>query len=408
MICPHCGQENPDDVDNCGSCGGSLLHTPEQPLMETPSVEPSQDLEPSPMETPSVEPLQDLEPAPMETPSVELSPDLEPAPMESPSVEPSPDLEPIPMETPSVEPSQDLEPVPMETQEPQMAPIPAASSALGGIYGNKVWWIIGCVVFICFILGSIALGVGLYRYTGLSRLLNPPTGTAIGDNSLVPTGTPLPAQLHLETYTPTTVSDIPLQPTPTITAIAISSTPTQVFFDDFSNPNSGWDRVDDTSYSANYFQGAYRILVNEKMSDGWANPEGHSFNDVIIDVDATKNGGSDDNDFGVICRYQGTAQYYYGVISSDGYYAIIKVTLDSSAILGHDQLQYSDLINQGFSTNHIRFDCIGNVLSLYVNDQLLDRQTDGEYTSGNVGLIAGTYNTPGIDILFDNFRVSSP
>ena len=144
------------------------------------------------------------------------------------------------------------------------------------------------------------------------------------------------------------------------------------------------------------------------MSDSWANPDNNVFSNVSVEVDATKMGGPDDNDFGVICRYQGTDQFYYAVISSDGYYGITKVTSATSTLLGRDSLEFSDAINQGIATNHIRFDCSGNLLTLYVNGQQIDQQTDGDYITGNVGLIAGTYDTPGTDVLFDNFFVYQP
>ena len=144
------------------------------------------------------------------------------------------------------------------------------------------------------------------------------------------------------------------------------------------------------------------------MFDSWANPDSNVFSDVSIEVDATKNSGPDDNDFGVICRYQAVDQFYYAVISSDGFYGITKVSTDTTNLLGATELQPSDAINQGTASNHIRFDCQGDVLTLYVNGQQVDQQTDSEYTSGNVGLIAGTYDTPGTDILFDNFSVYQP
>jgi hypothetical protein len=76
--------------------------------------------------------------------------------------------------------------------------------------------------------------------------------------------------------------------------------------------------------------------------------------------------------------------------------------------IGQDTLLQSDQINQGATTNHIRFDCIGSTLTLYVNGTQIDQQTDSEYTTGNVGLVAGSFSTAGIDILFDNFIVYKP
>ena len=206
-------------------------------------------------------------------------------------------------------------------------------------------------------------------------------------------------------YSFSSVLDFFKSPTPIPTP---SPTPSLLFSDDFSDPNSGWDRVNETDYLSDYYENAYRILVNKDMMDTWANPDDLSFVDVSIEADATKNGGLDDNDFGLICRYQDLDHYYYGIITSDGYYGIIKSSSDGSDALGRDTLGYSDLIHQGFTTNHIRFDCIGDMLTLYVDGVQLDQQTDSEYTSGNVGLTAGTYKKPATDILFDNFKVYQP
>jgi hypothetical protein len=178
--------------------------------------------------------------------------------------------------------------------------------------------------------------------------------------------------------------------------------------DDFSSNNSNWDKATDANMTTDYYNNAYRILVNVANYDAWSNPDDLSFTDVRIEVDATKNGGPDTNDFGVICRYQGLDGYYYGTISSDGYYGINKKTASGSLQLGQGGEQYSDKIPTGSVTNHIRFDCIGSTFTLYVNGIQIDQQTDSSYTDGNVGLIAGTYSETGTDILFDNFIVYKP
>lgn len=181
-----------------------------------------------------------------------------------------------------------------------------------------------------------------------------------------------------------------------------------LFSDDFSNTSKKWDQVSDSTRSTDYYNNSYRIVVNDTNSDVWANPGSESFTDTRMEADATKNGGPDDNDFGILCRYSGVDKFYYGVISSDGYYGIMKMTSDGGKPIGNENMLQSDTITQGASTNHIRFDCVGSTLTLYVNDTQIDQQTDGDYTTGNVGLIAGTFTTAGTDILFDNFFVYKP
>ena len=180
-----------------------------------------------------------------------------------------------------------------------------------------------------------------------------------------------------------------------------------LFQDDFSEPSSGWDQVRSDDGITDYENGIYRILVLGEDMDIWANPN-LNFTDVRIEVDTQKAGGPDNNDFGVICRYKDVENYYFMIISSDGYYGIGKKINGEYDIIGTESLPPSEEINQGKATNHIRADCVGSTLSLYVNGKLIATQEDSDFTSGDVGLIAGTYDTIGTDIHFDNFKVLKP
>lgn len=180
-----------------------------------------------------------------------------------------------------------------------------------------------------------------------------------------------------------------------------------LFQDDFSNSNSGWDRVNLEEGVTDYANGVYRMSVTDVDTDVWANP-GLSFTDVHIEVDATKVSGDDNNDFGVICRYMDTENFYFLIISSDGYYGIGKVIDGEQELIGSKSMPPSDEINQGNADNHLRADCVGSTLSLYVNGEHLVSYEDPDLASGDVGLIAGTFDVPGTEIHFDNFMVLEP
>jgi len=180
-----------------------------------------------------------------------------------------------------------------------------------------------------------------------------------------------------------------------------------LFQDDFSDPQSGWDQVRTADGITDYEDGIYRITVNTPNQDVWANP-GKSFTDVHIEVEATKQGGPDDNDFGVICRYQNTDNFYFFIISSDGYYGIGKVQDGSQQLLGMENMEQSDAIYQGQASNRIAAECQGDQLTLWANGTKLFTIQDADFPSGDVGLMAGTFDTPGTDIAFDNFIVTQP
>lgn len=180
-----------------------------------------------------------------------------------------------------------------------------------------------------------------------------------------------------------------------------------LFKDDFSDPSSGWKKVSVENGETDYANGAYRIRVSKANMDVWGNP-GLDFVDVRIEVDAIKVNGVNDNRFGLICRYQATNQFYMFLISSDGYYGIGKVKGDNYTLVGQDSLQPSEKIFQGTTPNHLRADCVGDTLTLYANGEKLAEAHDAEFTSGDAGLVAGSYGTPGTEILFDNFVVLKP
>ena len=190
-------------------------------------------------------------------------------------------------------------------------------------------------------------------------------------------------------------------------AFAQTEPGTVLFSDDFSNPPSGWGTCNRGGATVEYHGGGLRIFVADNQFDFWS-VAGQKFTNASISVDAIKLDGPDDNDFGVICRYQNKDNFYMLVVSSDGYYGIAKMKDGHHSLISADQLQYSEAIARGQALNRLRADCVGPRLSLFANDQALVEIEDTEFTSGDVGVIAGAYDTGGVDILFDNFVVSAP
>lgn len=180
-----------------------------------------------------------------------------------------------------------------------------------------------------------------------------------------------------------------------------------LYTDDFSDPPSGWGTWKRGGALVEYHAGGLRIRVDETHYDFWS-VSGQNFTDARIEVDAAMLDGPSDNDFGIICRYQDRDNFYMLVVSSDGYYGAAKLKNGLYRMIGTDQLQYSSVITQGQATNRVRADCVGDVLSLYVNGQKLLEVRDGDFQDGDVGLIAGSYAIKGVDILFDNFVVKEP
>ncbi len=114
MICPYCGQENPDNIEQCGFCGGSLVQPGERPAME--------------------------------------------------------------MNVPA--PAAEIAPISDKPAEQVSTPTPNRTPPPGGIYGNKIWWIVGCLVIVCLVLGCFAAVWAAYSYINSTGFLNPTPSTA--------------------------------------------------------------------------------------------------------------------------------------------------------------------------------------------------------------------------------------
>jgi len=228
-------------------------------------------------------------------------------------------------------------------------------------------------------------------------------GTGAQPPGLSPSSILLLSATYTETpfYSKTPSNTSTSVPPPLATPMAI------LFQDDFSDPYSGWDQVDVPEGITDYENGYYRMYVNTTETDIWANPGLH-FTDVIVEVDAAKGGGPDDNDFGVICRYQDVSNFYFFIISSDGFYGIGKVVDGEQNLIGADQMYPHEVIKQGNTTNHIKVDCVDSHLVLYANGAKLVEVEDSTFSSGDVGLIAGTFAEAGTDIHFDNFVIYNP
>lgn len=177
--------------------------------------------------------------------------------------------------------------------------------------------------------------------------------------------------------------------------------------DDFSDPNSGWPEASDADKSATYADGQYLMQAFTANQDVWAHP-GQDFSDVSIEVDAAKFSGPDNNDFGLICRFVNDDNFYFLIISSLGSQVIGKYQNGELQYISATEMQLSDAVKQGSTTNHLRADCVGSTLTLFVNGQQVASVTDTSFTSGDVGLTVGTFDDPNAAVTFDNLVVNKP
>lgn len=181
--------------------------------------------------------------------------------------------------------------------------------------------------------------------------------------------------------------------------------------DDFSDPQSGWDRHAASDLTTDYVDGQYQVAVAAADTEAWG-LAGLDLNDMQIEVAAARAAGPLDNAYGVLCRFTRAGSlnnFYFFQISSDGYYAVGKVIKDAVTYLnpagGFEPLA---ALQPDPAPNTLTATCRGDQLTFAVNGQAVGVFTDRDLTHGDIGLLAGTYTEGGVQILFDNVSVRQP
>lgn len=145
------------------------------------------------------------------------------------------------------------------------------------------------------------------------------------------------------------------------------STPGVLYFTDFENPDAAadWDIFKDGFISSEIKDGQLVVDVNALVdTPAWSGLH-YTFGDFVLDVDAAKLAGPDDNAIMVVFRLVDPDNHNRFYISSDGYYSLTRVR-DGVPTLVSDW-NASPAIQTGGATNHIRLTAVGNSFRFEVN-----------------------------------------
>jgi hypothetical protein len=132
------------------------------------------------------------------------------------------------------------------------------------------------------------------------------------------------------------------------------------------------------------------------------------YRDLSMEVDATQVEGPRDGYYGVICRYQDGSNFYGLIVGADGQYGIFKKAGGLLKFIQQSVEPSPYVITGPKAINHIRGDCVGNMLTLFVNGYQLAQVQDSDFTSGSMGLTAGTRKTPDFVAWFSNLVIWTP
>jgi hypothetical protein len=182
-----------------------------------------------------------------------------------------------------------------------------------------------------------------------------------------------------------------------------------LFKEDFSR-NLRWETFSSEGGSVDIQDGMLRFLTIEPETFFISVPRRMNFGNVRIQVDVQRIAGVQNNLFGILCRYQDKQNYIQLLISSDGYFDISKMQDSERIPLTGEQLSPIENFDSSLDMHQIQADCLTDQLILSVDgvEVIEVPVNDLEFLSGNIGLIAGALQPPGVEIHFDNLVVMMP
>lgn len=204
----------------------------------------------------------------------------------------------------------------------------------------------------------------------------------------------------------------PSTPKPTATA-----PPGSLYWDNFTNPKSGWPVTSTSAYSSAYVTGsagsAYEIKVTGQTAVLAPAPNtGALPQSVRVVVDVTETGAGTDSHLGVDCDYGGTD--YVLQVGGEGYFGLIKLSdgtlvgdLADSLALGPSQA-----VKDPPATNELSASCVssdGSIsLTLTVNGTTVASATDSDAQAATAKLVVKLRDEPGSQpsrALFSGFAI---
>jgi hypothetical protein len=154
-----------------------------------------------------------------------------------------------------------------------------------------------------------------------------------------------------------------------------------------------------------YVDRAYHIQIMEQNWLGYSfneQLEAENLSDFLIEVDAAHVAGPIDAEFGLLFHFQDGDNFYLYAANVDGAYSLWKKE-DGQWTSLVDWTEDANINAGEGADNRLGLLVEGPQITLLVNDQVLTQVEEQAGFTGAVGLLAGSFDEPGVEIAFDNF-----
>jgi hypothetical protein len=176
-----------------------------------------------------------------------------------------------------------------------------------------------------------------------------------------------------------------------------------LFSDNFDDSAKSLDEYTADNHEKWFAGNEYHIRVMKEGLMTWDEYE-PEYRDFAAKVSGRASRQDDCWQWGLILRQKDADNYYHFEIHSDGHYRLHKQLDDEwETIVPWTR---SSAIAGGSNSNILQVVCRGQKIDLHVNGQYLETAHDSSFSSGQVGVAAGTCSdTDTVEIAFNNLSV---
>lgn len=175
--------------------------------------------------------------------------------------------------------------------------------------------------------------------------------------------------------------------------------------DDFRRDDDLWPTTTDENVAYAYVRRTYRITVKIANWLGFAfnrEVEDRRLPAFLAEVEVSQVAGPANGEYGLIFHYQDGDNFYLYAVNGLGNYSLWK-KVDGSWTNLIDWTESEALDTGETATNALALLVEAGQITLLANESVLAQYAEEAPFSGAVGLMAGTFDEPGVEIAFDNF-----
>ncbi len=178
-----------------------------------------------------------------------------------------------------------------------------------------------------------------------------------------------------------------------------------VLSDEFNGGGAWAQGSVEGSFEFGYTTNTYQFIVQEPNLDVWS-IRGQSYFNLRQDLLIASFAGASDGFTGVVCRWNGSNNYYRLTVDASGVFKITRVF--SAEVVDLGTTTGPSLSESAEGQYRLRAECNGDFLSLYLNDALMVWVQDDFFQEGNFGIVTGTLENSPFTAELNSFALYLP